>query len=481
MSRPTYDIESLDQALRGAFRGAKLPAAPGSLRTEVDSLATTPRTTTTRRPQRGGELSPQWHRSPVAVGLLAAAAVIALVAVGLPLLRTQPQPAATPSPTSTPTSSLAPTLRPTPGPAASDGSSITDDGPSIAWTSVPMAQFKSGTFVVTAAAAAQVGGTIVVAGNERYTDTDERPVLLVSTNGVDWSRLSIDYGGEFAQAKLWFLVPIPGGLLLVGASSAPDPLCDHTTAVCTERHSALLWQSSDGRNWHLLPAASTAPFADVLVVTIASGPKGLVAFGSRYPAVNGAANGYSEEVVLHSTDGLSWSSKVLSNPFHAQQVVATAGGFVELTNPGFQGKAWYSSDGLTWTATQMTDQNYGSVYVAAGNAGMVATNGAVAGRELWVSGDGKTWQTASTSPFTSVNGWLAGDGNQILAISGSSACWSADGKNWHRGSSSPAMPDAAPDTNTRGVAGLSWILGSTVIAVSNDRRSIYVGHIAAGN
>ena len=479
MSRPTPELESLDRALRDAFAHAELPAAPGRLRTEVESLATTPRAaarraTTPRLLGRRTPLGRQWHRSSVAVGLLAAAALIALVAVGLPLLRTQPQPAVTPSRSPSP----APTLRPTPAPTASDGTSITDDGPSIAWTNVPLAQFKSGAFVVTAAAAAQVGGTIVVAGNEQYTDTDSRPVLLVSTNGSDWSRLSIDYAGDFAQATLEFLAPIPGGLLLVGASSAPDPMCDPQKASCRPRHSALLWQSSDGRNWHLLPAASTAPFADVLIDTIASGPKGRGAFGFRYPAAGGGTNGYGEDVVLHSTDGLSWSSEVLSNQFSGDiEVVATADGFVELATPGLQGKAWYSSDGLTWTATQLTDQTYGFVYAAAGNAGVVVTNGAVAGSQLWTSQDGKTWRTSSTSPFTGVDGWLAGDGNQILAISGSSASWSADGKTWHRGTSSPAMPDVAPEVNTRSVASLSWILGSTVIALSNDRRSIYVGRV----
>jgi len=125
----------------------------------------------------------------------------------------------------------------------------------------------------------------------------------------------------------------------------------------------------------------------------------------------------------------------------------------------------------------LTDQTYGFVYAAAGNAGVVVTNGAVAGSQLWTSQDGKTWRTSSTSPFTGVDGWLAGDGNQILAISGSSASWSADGKTWHRGTSSPAMPDVAPEVNTRSVASLSWILGSTVIALSNDRRSIYVGRV----
>jgi hypothetical protein len=93
---------------------------------------------------------------------------------------------------------------------------------------------------------------------------------------------------------------------------------------------------------------------------------------------------------------------------------------------------------------------------------------------MWVSADGRTWQTALTSPYSTGSSWIAGDGDQILVISGPSVYWSAGGKAWHRGISTPAMPAA----DITGTASLAWIFGSTVIAVSPDALSLYVGRVA---
>jgi hypothetical protein len=490
MSRNKPELEALDQALRNAFRRTELPAAPGSLRADVEALAAA-----TGRSKRGTWRGSQWHRSPVVVTLMAAAAVIALVAVGLPLLRTQPQDGqaspsashATPTAATAPSISPSPTARPTPGPIASDGSSITDDGPSITWTNVPLAQFGSNR--VWAVSAGQVGGTLVVAAIDS-TQNDMKPVLIVSTDGTHWSRVPTD-SPDFANTRLDLLLPIPDGLLLVGTSTLPDPLCPAAAAGCNQAPSPVfMWHSSDGLTWQRLSAKATALFDRVSIVSMAAGPKGLLAFGIHDP--KGTLPVSTDSVVLFSVDGLNWSSRAFPDQnggttgVLVQQVVATTDGFIAAgsndqmpgsSEPSVGGAAWYSSDGLTWTRAKVpTGIAHETRYAAAGKAGMVATSNEVSATSnvLWVSADGKTWQTADTSPFTNGSGWLTGDANQILVISGTRVSWSRDGRTWHRGRSTPAMPDLS----VLGVTSMAWIFGSTVIAVSPDDLSLYVGHVA---
>jgi hypothetical protein len=116
------------------------------------------------------------------------------------------------------------------------------------------------------------------------------------------------------------------------------------------------------------------------------------------------------------------------------------------------------------------------MYAAAGSAGMLATTNSIiaASNVLWISADGKTWLTAETSPFINGSGWLTDDGNEILVISGPSVTWSQDGMTWHRGQSIPAMPILG----TVGTTNLAWVFGLTVIAVSPDDLSLYVGRVA---
>jgi hypothetical protein len=475
MSRITPEPDDLDQRLRDAFKRADLPTAPHRLRTEIESLpATTP-----RREIVGGRRP--WPHSPAVVTLVALAAVIAVIAVALPFLGGRPQvgdnspSAVTSGPAVTPGRSSSPVASASPQPVvtASDGSSIAADGPSIAWTNVPLAQFGSNR--VWAVGAGKVGGTLVVAANDS-TQNDMKPVIIVSADGKDWTRVSTA-GAEFADARVDFLVPIPGGLLLVGESLMIDPSCPAAAAGCNQAPSVvLMWRSSDGLTWQPLSAAELAPFSRVSVASIASGPKGLAAFGLHDPL--GSPAGTFDSVVFHSTDGLHWSSAAFpdqntSSGMPVEQVVATANGFVAVG----ESAPWYSTDGLKWTQARMpAGSTVYARYAAAGSAGIVATSFELSPTPyaMWVSADGRTWKTALTSPYTVGSSWIAGDGDQILVISGPSVYWSADGKAWHRGNSTPGMPAA----DIVGTTSLAWIFSSTVIAVSPDALSLYVGRVA---
>jgi hypothetical protein len=491
MSRKEPELECLDRQLRDAFQRADLPVAPTRLRADVESLASSTRSFAGQTAPRRLGLVPR--RTAVAA-LLTAAAVIAVVAVGLPVFLTQPQAGhpspsdsrptevATSSPSSTPSATPSPNPSPEPVLTAADGSSITADGPSIAWTSFPLGQFGSNR--VWAVGAAQVGTTTVVAANDS-TQNDMKPVLIESRDGTNWTRVPTDVAA-FASARLDYLLRIPGGLLLVGESTLRDPLCAGGALGCNPVSAVLMWQSSDGQTWQSLPPSALAPFNRLQIVSMTAGARGLVAYSEHW-TVEGSTPTF---IVLHSTDGTSWASSVFPDQnggktgVLVQEVAATPNGFVAIgSNDQVSGSAatvggaaWYSPDGLTWTrAAAPAGSNDLILYAAAGSAGIVATTNAIvpSSNQVWVSADGKTWRMAKTSPFIGGSGWLAGDGNQILAISGPSVTWSNDGLTWHRGNSTPPMPSMS----TPGMSGLAWILGSTVVTVGPDGTTLFVGQV----
>jgi hypothetical protein len=104
MSRTTPELDSIGQGLRDAFRRADLPAAPSHLRAEAEALSIL-------RPASAGPVRiSRWRRSTL-IAAASLAAVIALVAVGLPLLLVQPQAGGHPSATasmSSPSATVSP-------------------------------------------------------------------------------------------------------------------------------------------------------------------------------------------------------------------------------------------------------------------------------------------------------------------------------------------------------------------------------------
>jgi hypothetical protein len=482
MSRTTPEPDELDRELREAFRHAALPTAPLELRVQIESL---PSSTQRVRGVAGGTRFGWRPRSSALLGLVAAVAVIAIVVAGLPFWLAQ-SPGSHESPSASqamPTVSPRPSQSSRPEPTASDGSSITMGGPSISWTNVPLAPFGSNR--VWAVAAAQVGDRIVVAANDS-TQNDMKPVLIASVNGGSWARVPTN-GAEFANVRLDYLLSIPSGLLLVGESLAIDPSCPAAAAGCNQAPAAvLMWRSKDGLIWQSLPASQTKPFDRVSIGSMAAGSAGLEAFGMYDPPTTKPVT--PENVVLHSIDGVNWltlkfpnqnggSSGVLN-----QEVIATSSGFVAVGsgdqaagNVGAAGSgAWYSADGLSWTraTTPVTGSTQGLRYAAAGARGVVATSYDPQGpNPLWVSADGATWQTAESSPYTVGASWLAGDAHEILVVSGPHVYWSDDGKTWNGGVSTPAMPS----TGIVGTTSLAWIFGTTVLVVSPDDLSLYVG------
>ena len=337
-----------------------------------------------------------------------------------------------------------------------------------------------------------MGGTLVVAANDSPAGVFS-PVVIYSTDGTNWNRANTD-GADFANVRLDFLFEVAGGLLLEGESTLPDPLCaGGEGSICNAVPATLMWRSTDGRAWHPLTAAALAPFHRVAIYSMAGGRAGLVAFGHRMPV-----EGNGTSLVLHSTDGASWGvADFPDQGFMVEQPITTSGGFVALgtTYPeppsaggvqptaGPDPAAWYSSDGVKWTRAAMSmasavNPDHGAWYPAAGASGFAATDTSISPPVTWlVSADGRAWNSADAFPSTSGSTWLAGDGNEILVVSGPSVYWSQDGRTWQGGVSTPPMPNTASSSGLFQRVSPAWIFGSMVIA-EGDINGLYVGRVA---
>ena len=459
MSRTPIDIELLERRVAEGFSRAELPGAPAGLRAEVAALVSAPRV-------RSGR---EWRPSSFTLMRLAVAvAVIALVAVALPALRTQldaghasptptlsePVPTVVPSGTRISPHTLVPSPTPalptTPSPFPSFNIPVLPDGPSITWTPISLDEFGTN---VTAAGAAQLGGRIlVVATADGANGVASAPVILSSTDGSAWQRVPTD-GPDFKDAFLERLMAIPGGLLLVGQSQTSYPIGCAGAAGCNPVSKTLMWTSSDGISWKSVPAAKLSAFDRVWITTMASGPNGISAFGTWFP-MTGSAN---KTFVFHSTDGISWSfARFPDDAYLAQTMAATAAGFVSVGGDNAVGLAWYSSDGLTWKrAASFSDGGCAAHSLAVGAQGMYAkcTRG-------WSSTDGRIWKEAADSPDNGLSGptaWTTGNGSEILIVTGQDAFWSTDGETWHLGKSTPGLP------NLGSGSGSAWILPSAIV------------------
>ena len=122
----------------------------------------------------------------------------------------------------------------------------------------------------------------------------------------------------------------------------------------------------------------------------------------------------------YSTDGMTWSrSNVTSGTFSS---VYYANGLWVAGGPGL----WYSTDGMTWTHSNQTSGSFNSVYYGNGIWVAAANSGATG---LWYSTDGMTW---TQSNVTSGNFRSVYYGNGIwVGASNSIGLWySTDGMTW---------------------------------------------------
>lgn len=171
---------------------------------------------------------------------------------------------------------------------------------------------------------------------------------------------------------------------------------------------------------------------------LAAGPERFVAVATR----NGPVP--NTPVVAVSADGATWeqvdpASLPRDRVSRLSGVFAGAGGFVVVgtDQPHTRLFMWHSSDGRTWSETDMPPLRTGSASVAATESGWAAVTAAGNGQvEVWNSTDGKRWvetATTNTPPSHAVRAYIgtaplvAHDGALLLVVSGA-----ADDDAWSR-------------------------------------------------
>jgi hypothetical protein len=397
----------------------------------------------------------------IAATVAAAVALVALVSLFAPRL-VGPQPASTPS--APPAEGAWTGLRWSAPVAPPDGTQVRDI---LAW-----------------------GGEWVGVGVYQQSDTQTGgAAFLTSSDGTHWT---VAYHYDALQTPT-YLVPLGKGLLAVSDQGVMLGGC------CSPPS---LWQSDDGSTWYGIPPLGdwNVWIPDVHLVGVAGGSNGVVVIASGPD---------STPVILHSTDGRTWTRVSRPPSFdHAilLDVTAFRDGFVVVgrdgqpdvpsntgpTTPGL-GKpaAWTSSDGLTWTAAQVEGSAVAGgelSAVVAGADGLFATG--VDGRlpsddattGTWVSADGTSWRriTSSSAGVLPMIAGLAGDGQRMVRLapqfagsdgSGMAGWVTSDGVTWSRLAFSGAVTSLPLAATTAGgdPLGQVWVGPSGVIV--NGQRT----------
>ena len=513
MKKTDDELVMLEQDLKGALSSLRLPAAPIGLQRHVEGMSGGGRTIASPRPARwrNGWTSGAPTRRIAATAVMAAI-VIAVAAVGLPLAlsphvgtaqaSSAGQGGLGASPKASISASAGTVLF-----SASDGSSILADGPSVAWQKVAMTKF--GQQDSTVMGVAKLGAKVVMAVNV-MTGTPAGgegsvPAFFETTDGSTWAPIPVS-GDPFANIGLDVVVGTSNGLLAIGHGGIPDNArCQSdsnspSNPAWGRRNGYVPWvvlSSSDGRTWQRLPGDPFVPHIEAFGSGISvSGPKGTLVWGYSTPGPSAGSPAVFRS--YHSNDMANWSSSTIpdisakwevagggfSIEFPWPLVEATSDGFVVVSVNPNSPSAWFSPDGVHWTATTSAPDKV-SVYAFATSAAAGHDGIAASLLKKWYRADaeGANWQAVGVGPELPSTGWLAGDGDRAVIVSGREVDWSADGITWHRGKSTADLPEdsgVSDGPNHSWVVGPSvqcWLVGSLIVAFTADRSTLYVGHV----
>lgn len=472
--------ERFDRDLADVLRGIAGEEAPMSLRFRLSDI--------TERAPMGHRM---WFATPMRLSMVAAAAVavLALTIIFLPRETVGPSPSDSPSTEPTPSVEPAPSVEPTAGPSVQP-TPLPTSAPTLEPTAVPTQTGEwtglSWTDPVTPSFTVHLND--LLPWRDGYVAVGELTgqgwASLTSPDGVNWTVQQRDFPGaprHFVSLRdeLFAFMPEVSFNLPGQITGAPP--------------TAVIWRSTDGTTWTLVDSMSwqeawheavveavvgtypdgwdqTQHDLPVGVVDVASGPDGLVAIGNSF------GDDAMAPIILHSTDGLTWTSSVLpagSDSALLNSVVEHDGQFVITGATGVwtdpttaRPAAWYSADGMAWTRASVDDGGIGSGVgtefgpLFAGSDGLLTCLG---NREMaaggwrymleWVSTDGTSWAPAANLDENPGCSWTAGDGTRIVSLGprahaapyewpGVTDAWtSADGETWRELTVSSTLGD----------------------------------------
>jgi hypothetical protein len=255
---------------------------------------------------------------------------------------------------------------------------------------------------------------------------DNRPASWFSPDGLRWTvhadAFSVPAIGT-DTVQVTAAVATNGGWL---AGGREDPFCNMNCGLAPVR--ALAWTSSDGLHWSRI--RDQASLGGAAMTGVARGGPGFVAVGLA--GTHAAA--------WTSADGATWSRVPDAPLFHElpsadpslwttmSGVAAGPGGLVAVGYEGNGGahgpaaRAWWSTDGLTWSPADgegfasggEVDVRLGSVTPT--SAGFLAVGISTGGCRpgIWASSDGRAWRCVASDPaFTGFGPYAAAASSSV--------------------------------------------------------------------
>jgi hypothetical protein len=245
-------------------------------------------------------------------------------------------------------------------------------------------------------------------------------VSTASTDGLHWTPgKALDAGDIDSRVYMSEVVEGPVGLLAVGRN--PAAMCGGPPTV------KALWTSPDGQTWTRV--SLPADFASARVYTVDAGSAGYIATGTLKDEVTPA--------VWVSADGRSWRRAALPKPTSGVVVdgaTAFAGGYVisgahpyeiGCGESEYVPSLWWSADGNSWTPGTTTGavpstSTFVTVDRISDHALMAIAQqwdatSQVSSQQVWVSGDGRTWNLVK-SPSSLLSANILSDGQRGILV-----------------------------------------------------------------
>jgi hypothetical protein len=379
--------------------------------------------------------------TPVRLGILAATlvGVGVLASLFLPSLRPGPGPigdapptagatqigTVAPSPSPSPTTLPTPASTPVPTAASTPVASPQPTAGQGTWTGLVWSDPVTPAFEISLWDAVPWRDGYVAVGLARGEFA-----FLSSPNGVDWS-VAQQMNAGWGIIGDWHLVVYRDQLFSFSPSTPDEDAAEGGINVPVIHH------STDGRTWSLVesPTWTDVWAADALILEVVAGPNGIVAIGDARAGEYGEL--LADPVVLQSTDGYIWANVELDGATDAAVVwdaIAWPDGYAILGGLQAEGSAvgvglpaaWWSSDGLTWTAASLEGARPNDNHFAP-STGFAAVEGLVARTQVlsagappdlrgWLSIDGRSWHRATDLFVELPSGLIASDGARLVAF-----------------------------------------------------------------
>jgi hypothetical protein len=273
------------------------------------------------------------------------------------------------------------------------------------------------------------------------------PASFTSPDGLNWTIVQADFPGVPEH-----LVRRGDELLAFLPEFNPNPPEGIVGAPPTTE----IWRSADGVAWTRVDSMSwyeawyeavidavVRPYPDgwdpaqhdlpLGVVDVVSGSGGLVAIGNSF------GDEAMAPIILHSIDGLSWTSAELPSgsqsallnavAAHGDRFVITGATGVWTDPATATAAAWYSDDGVTWVEATVEPSDIGletaaefgplwaaedGLFTCRGNREMGA--GGWRYMDGWLSNDGTSWRySPQPGPHPGCD-WSASDGIRIVSL-----------------------------------------------------------------